>query len=391
MRLHPVSLCLVLLALPITSDRVAHAAEEPAPVTSGVFPKSILIPGTETSFSIGGYLKADFIQDFDAMGNADQFKVASIPIDGSAAAAGGPQTTIHARESRLNLEVRSPQVRAFVEGDFFGSGNAFRLRHAYGVYGSVLAGQTWTTFMDISARPQTVDYEGPDAEVFVRQPMIRWTQQLTEQLKWAIAVESPTPEFVLPVGGTGAARASVPDVPMFLRYESDRWHAQAAAVLHQVRYDGGPGEENVTEFGWGVNGTFKARTFGKDEIMGQLMVGDGVAHYVEAVSGQNLDAVFTGPGELETIPLSAVVLGYTHHWSAKVRTGLAYGMVDVSDDPATPGSAVAQTQDARANVIWTPTPLVDFATELLWGRLEHRNGGEGEAIRAQFAVTYRLN
>ena len=177
-------------------------------VEKGIFPKSINIPGTDASFSIGGYAKVDFIKDFDSIGNAYDFQTNSIPVAGSAAADLDGRTTIHARETRINLEFRAAKrFRAFVEGDFYGDGNAFRLRHAYGEFGRLLGGQTWSTFQDISARPLTIDFEGPDGEIFVRQALLRWTQPLSKAVKWAIAVENPTPNIAVPSGETGVAQS----------------------------------------------------------------------------------------------------------------------------------------------------------------------------------------
>ena len=46
-------------------------------------------------------------------------------------------------------------MRAFIEGDFAGSGsgNLFRLRHAYGQWRKLTIGQTWSTFSDPEAEP----------------------------------------------------------------------------------------------------------------------------------------------------------------------------------------------------------------------------------------------
>jgi hypothetical protein len=180
-------------------------------------------------------------------------------------------------------------------------------------------------------------------------------------------------------------------VPGFIRYETKRFHMQAAALLRQIRYDGGPGEANLTEFGWGFNGTFKAKTAGEDEIMGQFAYGEGVAHYIEALSGTNSDAVFNASGDLKLLPARAGVLGYTHHWNKALRSGLAYGTAIVSTNAIQPGSTLKQTQDARGNVIWSPYHLIDVGSEILWGRRDDRNGTHGEAWRFQFALTYRLN
>ena len=66
-------------------------------------------------------------------------------------------------------------VRIFVEGDFFENDSSYRLRHAYGEIGSLLVGQTWTTFTDVAAAPSTLDFEGSVSNVNRRQAMVRWT------------------------------------------------------------------------------------------------------------------------------------------------------------------------------------------------------------------------
>ena len=160
-------------------------------------------------------MKVDFIQDFSGIGDAYEFKTNSIPVDGSAAAEQSGRTTIHARETRLNLDLRSNgtdthHFRAFVEADFYGDGNALRMRHAYGEFGPILGGQTWSTLQDISARALTVDFEGPDGEVFVRQAMIRFTHKIDAHWTVAVAAENPSPQFAVPSGLTGSARSMGP-------------------------------------------------------------------------------------------------------------------------------------------------------------------------------------
>ena len=67
----------------------------------GDLPHSILFPRTNVSVKVGGYAKADFIHDFNAIGNTDFFDTTTIPTS-------GPQTQntrLHARQTRLNLDV----------------------------------------------------------------------------------------------------------------------------------------------------------------------------------------------------------------------------------------------------------------------------------------------
>ena len=110
------------------------------------------IPGTDSSFKIGGYAKLDAIVDPDPAGNPDQFTASSIPV-GVPEGAKVANFNLQARQTRLNVDFRRPtragDLRVFVEADFFGGdgATAFRLRHAYGQAKNVLLGWTWSTLV----------------------------------------------------------------------------------------------------------------------------------------------------------------------------------------------------------------------------------------------------
>lgn len=124
-------------------------------ITAGDIPGSFKIPGTDTSVSVSGYVKGDFIYDLDA-DVGDSFSVAAIPNEG---VDDQEHVRLHARQSRLRVKSHTEvgngsSIDTHIEGDFFGSGGnelfsnstSFRIRHAYGQYntpgGSLLAGQT---------------------------------------------------------------------------------------------------------------------------------------------------------------------------------------------------------------------------------------------------------
>ena len=404
--------CTALILLVATARSVS--AQQPAPspeaprtaaakaeapqkvVEEGLFPKSWKVPGTDLSIAIGGYIKVDFIQDIDAIGDAFEFKVNSIPMAGSAAAAQSGRTTIHARETRLNLDVRSEgsggrHFRAFVEGDFFGDGNAFRMRHAFGEFGAILGGQTWSTFQDITARPLTVDFEGSDGEVFVRQAMIRLTRRFNANWSAAVAVENPTPQFAVPAGLAGSPRAQMPDIPGFVRYQRGSGHVQVAGLLRQLRFDSTGAEADTSTTGWGVNGTFALPVGPRDQVLGQFVIGEGTARYIEGLSGQNFDAILTPEGDLTALRTQGANVGYIHHWRADLKSGVAFSTSFVEDDDRLSPAAIDRLSDVRANLFWTPYRQVDFAAEVLWGQRRNKDGSTGEAVRIQFATIFRLN
>jgi len=228
-----------------------HVAPAGTAVERGAFPKSFEFPGTGVSFSLVGYAKVDFIHDFESMGNHDQFKTNTIAIDGTAASDLDGQTTVHARETRIGLDIRKSedQFRVYVEGDFFADNNAFRMRHAYGELGSILGGQTWTTFMDISVRPRIVDYEGPDGEILSRRGMIRAHRNFSDLISAAVAVEQPTPQIAVPGTLTGSIRSEAPEVPGYVRAQGARGHVQVAGIWRQLKFDGQSGSSDATATG----------------------------------------------------------------------------------------------------------------------------------------------
>src|ERR1700730_17323621 len=188
---------------------------EPGPVgvsmTGGSFPRSFLIPGTDTSIRVGGF--TDMTIDYwlsggpangnitTTVGASGQLSVIPLDIHGQtvpgfpAMANLLPVNTAHSRghvysessrESRLNVETRTPtawgESRTFFEFDFAGAGNFNTgtgqgatgnttlatsdnltplLRYAYGTWGGFLAGQANSNFADPDANGETLDFSGP--------------------------------------------------------------------------------------------------------------------------------------------------------------------------------------------------------------------------------------
>lgn len=387
---------LAALLVPLAASAWAGQSGHPV-VEQGPLPKSIVIPGTDLSLAIGGYVKVDFIQDFDPIGDAYEFKVNSIAIEGTSAAAQSGRTTIHARETRFNVDLRSHgtdtrRFRAFVEGDFYGDGNAFRMRHAFGEFGPLLGGQTWSTFQDISARPQTIDFEGPDGEVFLRQAMIRYTRRIDANWSVAVAAETPTPQFAVPSGLAGSPRSTMPDLPGFVRYQRGTGHVQVAGLMRQLRFDSTDTDaDNTSVVGWGLNTTFVVPIIAPLKLLGQFAIGEGTGRYIEGISGQNVDAVLTASGELRGLRTQAGNIGIVHQMRPNLKTGISYSTASVADDEALTDTTIKRIQDLRFNLIYTPYRFVDLGGEVLWGERRNMDGSKGHAWRFQFAVIYRLS
>src|SRR3954469_11203020 len=121
----------------------------------GDFPGSVRLPGTNTSFQLGGYVQLDAIFDSDRIGNNHAFVVN--PIAPGADKAGAGNTNFSVRQTRLFLKTQTPtqdwgDLVTYIEIDFMGTDGAEpRVRHIYGQIGKdnqLLAGQTWSAFQD---------------------------------------------------------------------------------------------------------------------------------------------------------------------------------------------------------------------------------------------------
>lgn len=373
---------------------VSHDPSVAAPAASGVL-KPLQIGNSGVTLQFGGFAKVDLLQDFDPIGNDGQFKVNSIPVSTDPASDQGGSTNIQARQTRLSLDVRNETpaglVRAYVEGDFFGSGNSFRMRHGYGEWGGFLGGQTWTTFQDISARPFTIDYEGPDAEVFVRQAMLRYTGKLSEGIEWAIAVEDPDSDLSVSPGNSGGGRSNVPDVPARVTFTQPWGHVQVGGILRQLRYVSDDGSDKETATGWGVNLSSVANLGPRDSIMGHVVAGSGIGRYIESFGGTGSDALLTATGDLETLDAWGAVAGFTHHWSDHYNSTIAAGYAELDNETGQAGSAIKSATSVHFNLIYTPVSQVMFGGELMWGERENFNGDDGDAWRLQVSAQYKFN
>ena len=97
---------------------------------AGSYPGSFLIPGTNTSFSIGGYVKLDYFYDFTSAGSevGGLSGGIGIPVDASGSHPATAGHSVHgvsqitASESRFNIQTRTPtaygEVKTFLEADF---------------------------------------------------------------------------------------------------------------------------------------------------------------------------------------------------------------------------------------------------------------------------------
>ena len=343
------------------------------------------IPKTKIQVKVGGYIKLDVIHDFKPIGSPDYFDVSTIPTDGSE----GGNTNLHIKETRLFTDIRLPskigKIRGYIEGDFYGSGSAFRIRHAFVELGEHWRfGQFWSNFMDETIIPPTLDFEKPAAYAFARHPMVRWKNSIGSKSYIAISIEKPginaqTPEE------PGSFKSPMPDITARYRL-SDKWgHVQFSAFIALLKYyyETG-GSDGVTIAGVNLSG--QINTYRKDKLLLQVIAGPGVNRYR---GGQF--AALDENGFLEALRGIGATAAYQRVWSEKFSSLIVFNH---GTDKETDGQPVTDMNTGSyfaLNTIWNITESVFTGVEYLHGLRKDIDGSSGTADRLQFSVRYTFN
>jgi hypothetical protein len=184
---------------------------------AGSFPRSFLIPGTDTSLLVGGYVKLDVCYWMEG-GNAQIGSTELCGLEGNPLLASAPLDShgtglfeaaffnthsrgvgifdFTSRESRLRVETRTPtawgEAQTVWEMDFYGcqsgpvncnsieqgpDSQVPRLRLAYATIGGFIAGQAFMPGINLDANPELLDFSEPGTFGVARMPLIGY--------KWA--------------------------------------------------------------------------------------------------------------------------------------------------------------------------------------------------------------
>lgn len=379
---------------------VAEAqADDPTQDLLSKFPGAWRIPGTESAFKVGGFIRTAGVFNWDVLEIPDRFIVGSIPVNPTYDNQNAAQSSLTANQSRLNFDFRKNTdvgiMRAFIEGDFTGSSNTFRLRHAFGQWDRVLAGQTWSTFVDTNATPEGVDFEGLNGRINVRQTQVRFSPRFGENFELQLALEDPNPQIQ---NGSGITR--LPDIVVAGRFQPhDRLHVKAAVLGRQIRGQEaspvGDGVEGGIEkhYAWGysLSGSFMTPYFDdRDKFLFQLNKGDGIGRYVNDLSSiGNYDGIFNQrTGDLQLFNVLAGYGSLQHWWGDTSRSNFTLGYVEINNPGFISGDAYKRTLRASANLMWNPTQQIDTGVEYLWGRRTNEDGEQGSAQQIQMMIRY---
>jgi hypothetical protein len=348
-----------------------------------------------TTYSLGGYIQLDMIHDL----KGDQGRavdMTALPIDGGQRR---NTTTFSTRTSRLNFKTSTPvdgaTIKTRLEFDFFTAEGSEtytnsarpRLRHAYGQVGNWLAGQTWSTFMDVDSLPETLEFTGPTGQVFIRQPMLRYTMATGAKSSLALAVENPQAD-ARDAAGNVTAQDRGPDIAANWTVEGDFGHFSLRGLVRPLRVEDGSAANQATTTGYAASVAGSLKLGAADTVLYQATAGKGAGRYIQ--DANSAAAYAPAPADLAAQKAVGGFLGVQHQWAAGTRSTFVYARTRNTNDAGF--GAVAglnkSTREVHANIITSPYKQVDVGLEYVWGERKQEDGQKGEMSRLQAAVKF---
>ncbi len=359
------------------------------------FPGSWPMFGSDVRIKIGGYVKVDALYDIDGTLDKNQFLMSTIPVEGQPEYEDHGYFSFFSKETRFNIDIRrigegKVPLKLFIEGDFFSSGNQFRLRHAYITAGNFIIGQTWTTLSILESLPFMIDFAAGDALFGGRTSQIRYQANIDKHIKIAVALESLDLLGIENANNLpGKASAKLPLFAARIDYSWTSGVLVIGSSIGQLRWDGGKdGTVNALQ----IDGVIAGRQyFGKNNYFAwNISAGKGSGENIMAFAGSQANAVLNSEGELETIPSFASVLSFMHKWSDQFSSNFsyAYGWLDTPESRAP--LALKRGGVGHVNLIYRPYQRFSTGVEYMWGARRTTDESFGNASRVQMMAKFEF-
>lgn len=377
------------------------------------------MPAPVAEIVVYGYVKGDVIFDTNGMTNKYSFSLQSLAPawkDGN----DDDYVNLHAFQSRFGIKSKVDtavgQVRARIEGDFFGKGGQqggygdFRLRQAYGEWDmapgwTLLVGQTDYLENVTNVGIDTVDFygdAGPLAKTRIPQVRLTWSDG---PLTWAVAMEDPTYD----------SSTVMPNFAGFIGYDIAGGHSiQLTGVV--ADYDDSTGKWSTPSVGskltpvtdavavsQSLNGSLN---YAQDDLASTPTAtttakssdGSGVGWSIMGGASFNLADVATanigaayGQGEIvrslnqtassnQRVDVDGDLM---EAWA--IQGGLSFGINETTTFNVGAGyedylgslttNWIDSAVTVHANIMWQPVKQMKLGWEVMWGQIDY--AGEG--------------
>lgn len=265
------------------------------------------------ALGIGGQFYGTMFYDFDGISNAG---TNFVPYDISSTS-NASQMNWSANNSKVFLHLGGHDARLgyyqmYIQAGFSGPSSAFRLKQAWMGVGAWQVGLALSTFCD-PAGPATVDTQGSNGQVSLKNVHISYRPQLDEHWRLGIALEAPSASYTLAPATSNATSQRVPDVPTFVEYTWDQHasHIRLSGIVRNLAYmaDG-------LKFtpGYGVQVSSNWQVTRPLSVYADATYGRGIAAYINDLGGNGLDLIPSASDPAKLIAPRLLALAGSLHY-----------------------------------------------------------------------------
>jgi len=347
-----------------------------------------------TTTTVGGYVKFDSIynQENDTSGKLRE--QALLTLNGNESADEEGDLYFSSYESRIKFTSQTTgtpigDLKAVIEGDFYSGAtqNIVNLRHAYFTQDNLTIGQTWSTFMDLSALPEKGDFGGAAARVFSRKSLVKYSTDIAGG-KLDLAVEAPVYKVA------GQQDAVTPDLIAKYTMKTGFGHISTGVLVQNVRVDNTTTDVDADtagdQFGTlddakiAVAARVSGRVnFGKDNLKFAVIAGQGLGGYLN-FGDTATGAASTDGTKVELSDSLATRVSFQHHWSSTLRSNLVYGTTTADINGLDSGDYTS----THLNLIYAPYKAVKFGGEIINASKEVADSEDKKLSRLQVFAKY---
>lgn len=349
---------------------------------------------------LGGYIMLRAAYDFDGTSTGKDFQIVDIPVPN----AGNPrsQFQMDASSTRLFTKIianteKLGQIVGYIEGDFLGTGRAFRLRHAYVSLLGFTIGQATSTYIDPGSRTPHIDQNGSISTTYQRTPLIQYAHDFKNGLGLGVAIQLPT------YSGTystlnASASASVPDFPLYVQYKWGSGHIRMTGLFRDMTYKDLQTSSYKGVFGVAGKLSGKIQLFKPFGFYYHAAYGKGFASFMTDLNGKGYD-ILSDPNSGKMFALKALSLyaAVRYDISPWVYGTAIWGYVrlypgqDYRDVSTFTGTDFYRYgQYASGNILWNCFPSAVVGIEYCWGKRTNFDHLSGHANRVYGMMRYNF-
>ncbi|BDD05389.1 DcaP family trimeric outer membrane transporter [Aureibacter tunicatorum] len=349
----------------------------------------ILTSDKTMQMRILGSVRLLTLYDDRLLANKNAFITAQIPVSKSERNIPNYNSTLS--QTRLGFEVTRKTVKGDVfirlETDFAGQ-NGFRIRHAYGSFGRLLIGQTWSLFTNVTAVPATVDFNGPTGVAMTRTPQVRYEFPLTKDLAIYAALEYSIEDYQEEDSSNLILVNLTPDFTMKIEKKFDFGNIQLSFLATTLT-----AKDTMNNLftrlvtGFGVFGTVKLSK--QTKIDYQMAGGRAVAHYIAALSGNSQDIIYDpSSGRFQPIYSYGGFVAVTHNWTNEFFSTASIGATGVENFSFQPENSYRNGIGVTVDFFWNVIEGSKVGLEYVYGKRFNKNLAFGNASRVAALFYY---